>query len=1133
MMPSRRSYVVLALLFAVAIAYYAVYFHHVVSLVGHLSERARAPLGCMGTLVSSVEKEATASGIRVGDTIEEIAGKPFAGKWVLDQSIKRLRPGSALSIGIRHPDGTSTHIFIKLARMREEPAGVREWLFYGTVFLVVPSLCVILGFAVAAIRPWDFRAWLLLMLLLSFPQLYRVSGWDGPFPAAAFAYQGLAGSTFGMWLVLFGIHFPDRARWDRKRPWLKWPFVLLLAALALIGVSEDVASQTNFAIFAPFESLMPLLWNAVLILNLVAVVFFVYHLLTKNGGASTPDGRRRVRILLFGSALSCGPMFVLVAVGLIRGASAFAVAPWLVIATVLLLALFPCTLAYVMVVQRAFGPRMLIRESIILAGAPPALEMFRLLITLGVVTYFAYQPTMTQIAKGTVFVSAITLLFFLRPRFVGRLVLLIDRHFFPADYAAQQTLAALQNQARLLTDPQPMLKDLAHRIADALGVSQVAVLMKGLNGFGVSETADGFSVGETAAPLRFSSESHIIQRLCRLNHAVLINFDDPASWVHRSNPEEQEMLKALHARVLLKLADADELFGIISVGPKRSEEPYSATDLQLLESVAASTSMAIQDSRLISTIAGQAAANERITAEKSAAEQADQVKSDFLARMSHELRTPLNAIIGYSELLLEEVEESGADNLAPDLKKILWSGNHLLGLINALLDISKIEAGKVELYEETFAIKTVVQEVLQAVQLLVKAKGNTLQCEFGDDLGTMVTDITKVRQCLFNLLSNASKFTDKGLVIVRVTRCHEANGEWARFRVEDSGIGMTPEQLSKLFRPFVQADPSITSKYGGTGLGLSISRRFSQMMGGDIEVESELGRGSTFTMTIPVHSSRAAANHGNDKARRVVEILPNNGGTVLVINDDPAVHDLMRQSLGGDGFRVIEASSGGEALRKVRELRPDAITLDVMMGGMDGWSVLSELKSDPEFSEIPIIVVTLLEDKKIGFSLGANGYLVEPLDRSKLVSLLSQYYPASRIAALGSRCVLVVDGDAATRASLRGILEADNWKVCLAQSGQHALEHLAAVATDLVLVGLSMAETDGLWLISEIRKSPVWYNIPVVVIAAKTLTVEGRLLLRANVAHLLQKRPSVLEEVLRDVTLQVAASVGHGEKTHA
>jgi len=220
MIPSRRSYVVLVLLFAVVVAYYAVYFHHVVSLVGHLSERARAPLESLGTLVSSVEKEATASGIRVGDTIEEIAGKPFAGKWVLDQAIKRLRPGSALSIAVRHQDGTRAHIFLKLARMREEPAGVREWLFYSTVFLVVPSLCVILGFAVAAIRPWDHRAWLLLMLLLSFPQLYRVSGWDGPFRAAAFAYQGLAGSTFGMWLVLFGIHFPDRARWDLKRPWL-------------------------------------------------------------------------------------------------------------------------------------------------------------------------------------------------------------------------------------------------------------------------------------------------------------------------------------------------------------------------------------------------------------------------------------------------------------------------------------------------------------------------------------------------------------------------------------------------------------------------------------------------------------------------------------------------------------------------------------------------------------------------------------------------------------------------------------------------------------------------------------------------------------------------------------------------
>src|ERR1051326_8464915 len=287
MISSRRNYVILASLFIVALVYYALYFYHVVNLVGHLSEQSRVPLQALGTLVSSVEKNAAASGIQPGDAIEEIAGKPFGGKRVLEQAVDEANPGSILSISIRHPNGTRAHASIRLERLREKPAGVREWLFYITAFLVVPGLCLFLGFAVAAIRSWDYRAWLLLALLLSFPQLYRVSGWEGPFRNAAFAYQGFAAATFGIWLVLFGIHFPYRARWDRDRPWLKWLFLVPLMTLALIGVSEDIASQTNFTIFGTFASLMSLLWTIVLALNLVAVVFFVYHLATKTNGGST------------------------------------------------------------------------------------------------------------------------------------------------------------------------------------------------------------------------------------------------------------------------------------------------------------------------------------------------------------------------------------------------------------------------------------------------------------------------------------------------------------------------------------------------------------------------------------------------------------------------------------------------------------------------------------------------------------------------------------------------------------------------------------------------------------------------------------------------------------------------------
>ncbi len=814
MSPSRRSYVLLLFLFTIASAYHVLYFHHVVSLVGHASVQARAPFRSSGTVVSFVEPEASAARIREGDRIEEIEGKPFTGERVLDESLEKARSGSLFTVGIRHQDGTRTRVAIKLAALREMPASVREWIFYITAFLVVPTLCLFLGFGVVAIRSWDPRAWFLLALLLSFPELYRVGGWDGPFRSVAFAYQGFAASTFGIWLLLFGIHFPDRARWDHERPWLKWFFVFPMAALSLIGVSENVASQSSFAVFSRWETFMPSLGRAVLVLNLVAVVFFVHHLAAVGRATSTPDGRRRARILLLGSLISCAPMFCLVVIGLIRGTGPFQVAAWAVIATVLMLGVLPCTLAYVVVVQRALGLRVFARESLGNVFAPGSLGALRLATALGAISYFAYQPGMSQIQKAKVIGCVAVLMVLLEQRFAGRLKLWIDRRFFRTEHDAQQILDDLRHQTRAFADPKPLLNGVAHRIAEALGVSQVAVLLKGPDGFGVSET-----VGEALpVSLGFSREAQTVQNLRRLNRPVLVYFDDPTSWVHRTNGGEQETLRALNAQVLLPLAGNEALLGVVSVGAKRSEEPFSTTDLQLLESVAAEVSLAMRTTELVSTLAEQTALSEQMAAQKRAAEQADHIKSEFLAHMSHELRTPLNAIIGYSELLLEEVEEQGADNLAVDLNKIHWAGNHLLGLINSLLDISKIEA----------------------------------YCELGEHLGDMETDLTKVRQCLFNLLSNASKFTEQGVITVAVTRCREEMSEWVHFSISDSGIGMTPEQLDKIFRPFAQADPSTASKFGGTGLGLAISRRFCQMMGGDITVASQLGKGSTFTMKIPV-----------------------------------------------------------------------------------------------------------------------------------------------------------------------------------------------------------------------------------------------------------------------------------------
>jgi len=372
------------------------------------------------------------------------------------------------------------------------------------------------------------------------------------------------------------------------------------------------------------------------------------------------------------------------------------------------------------------------------------------------------------------------------------------------------------------------------------------------------------------------------------------------------------------------------------------------------------------------------------------AEAASTAKSHFLASMSHELRTPLNAIIGYSEMLQEEVAELGQTALSPDLEKIHTAGRHLLALINDILDLSKIEAGKTELYLETFEVRQMLDEVATTVRPLVAKNANTLVLETAPDLGAMRADLTKMRQVLLNLLSNACKFTDHGTVTVTASR-EGGDGAWMAFRVADSGIGMTPPQLAKLFEAFAQAEASTTRRYGGTGLGLAISRRFCQLMGGDITVASEPGRGSTFTVRVPAAVADPRSEPADAASTPSTPAGSGAAGTVLVVDDDPAARNLLVRFLSHEGFRVDEAPDGDTALRRAREARPHVITLDVLMPGMDGWAVLTALKADPELAEIPVVMLSVVDEKHIGFALGASDFLTKPIERERLVAVLKKH----------------------------------------------------------------------------------------------------------------------------------------------
>ncbi len=505
---------------------------------------------------------------------------------------------------------------------------------------------------------------------------------------------------------------------------------------------------------------------------------------------------------------------------------------------------------------------------------------------------------------------------------------------------------------------------------------------------------------------------------------------------------------------------------------------------------------------------------------RDAAEASSRTKSQFLANMSHELRTPMNAILGYSEMLQEEAEEEGLDAFTADLQKIQNAGKHLLSLINDILDLSKIEAGKMELYLEDFDVSKAVQDVAGTVQTLVAKKSNRLEVVCSPELGMMHGDLTKVRQSLFNLLSNAAKFTENGTISLNVRR----EDSFYVFDVQDTGIGMTAEQVAGLFEAFSQADASTTRKYGGTGLGLAITRRFCRMMGGDATVQSTPGVGSTFTMRLPVtiaplseaagqeDMAPAADSHGSADGHP--------GDIVLAIDDDPAARDLMRRFLTREGFRPETAASGEEGLRLARVLHPVAITLDVMMPGIDGWTVLQQLKADPDTQDIPVIMLTMVDDKNIGFALGAADYMTKPIDRSRLSAILGRHRCAEND---GGCRVLLVEDDEETRAMMREMLKREGWNVEEASNGLLALERLQGACPDLILLDLMMPEMDGFEFARRLRERPEWRDIPVVVLTARDLTTEDRRRLNGDVEKIMQKGNWNPASLAQEMRLLVAA----------
>jgi signal transduction histidine kinase/DNA-binding response OmpR family regulator len=549
------------------------------------------------------------------------------------------------------------------------------------------------------------------------------------------------------------------------------------------------------------------------------------------------------------------------------------------------------------------------------------------------------------------------------------------------------------------------------------------------------------------------------------------------------------------------------LIGVLGL-TRGAVRPFTAKQVELVETFADQAVIAIENVRLFDEIQDKS----RQLAE------ASQHKSQFLANMSHELRTPLNAIIGVTEMLREDAQEFKQEADLEPLDRVLGAARHLLALINDILDLSKIEAGRMELHPESFPLAPLIDECVKTIETLAAKNANRVVVRCDPAIDTMHADPMRVRQALLNLVSNANKFTSNGTITVDARREAQDGRDWIAIAVSDTGIGMTAEQMGRLFRDFSQADASTTRKYGGTGLGLAISRRFCQMMGGDITVASEPGRGSTFTIRLPRIAEDAADGAGDRPARAKPAPAAGAAPVVLVVDDDATVREVTGRYLERAGFSVLTANGGKEGLRLARERHPCAITLDIMMPDIDGWTVLSALKGDPELADIPVIMMTIIDERQRGYALGAADYMIKPVDRARLIEVVRTVCVGS------SRRVLIVDDDPIIRRQVRLALEQDGWNLAEAENGRAALARLRDGPFDVVLLDLLMPEMNGFEFLREMRARADWRDIPVIVVTAKDLTDEDRQELNLGAERVLQK--GLKDETLKDVLQALAQFTG-------
>jgi len=515
---------------------------------------------------------------------------------------------------------------------------------------------------------------------------------------------------------------------------------------------------------------------------------------------------------------------------------------------------------------------------------------------------------------------------------------------------------------------------------------------------------------------------------------------------------------------------------------------------------------------------------------RNAALEANRAKSEFLANMSHELRTPMNSIIGFTGRVIKKAGMVLPEKQLKNLRTVERNAHHLLGLINGVLDLSKVEAGKMETFEEAFSLTPLIAEVTDLAGSLTIDKGLSLKTELPKDDILLCTDKMKLKQILINLVGNAAKFTERGGICISAEALQspwlkdpffEKNVDYLAIRIHDTGVGMNEEELSTIFEAFQQVDGSVTREYGGTGLGLAVTKRFTELLKGKVEVESVKGEGATFSVILPIrladlrHPSATQPPGAQPSPAFSESRVAGSGPVVLCIDDDVEVLELLRDYLCDEGYQVVSARSGEEGLRKAREIKPFAITLDVHMPHQDGWSVLEALKRDNLTRDIPVVMVTIMDNHAMGYQLGAVDYLQKPILPETLLNSIN------RVMLRQARTVLVVDDDPEVIELIRQVLEDEKIAVNTAENGIEALallEDLANNAPDLILVDLMMPEMDGFEFTRCLQANSQWAEIPVIVITAKSLTPEEKNVLDQRVISIINKEGMSTGDVLAAIT---------------